>query len=88
MAVILPDSFELALARISIRAGFARDGRGWMLTRQVVPGPPPGETPSVNYWIEMLTATLGQPWRSASGCNAKPPRIARPLSIRPLTRIE
>ncbi len=37
MAVILPNSFELALARISIRAGFARDGRGWMLTR-AVPG--------------------------------------------------
>ena len=63
MAVILPNSFEsalrTALARIPIRAGFARDGRGWMLTRRALPGPSLEKRHQVHYWLEMLAATLG-----------------------------
>ncbi|MGO9058482.1 MAG: lipopolysaccharide heptosyltransferase II [Candidatus Binataceae bacterium] len=63
LAVILPNSFEsalrAALARIPIRAGFVRNGRGWMLTRRAVPGPHLVKRHQVHYWLEMLTSTLG-----------------------------
>ncbi len=63
LAVILPNSFEsalrAALARIPIRAGFVRNGRGWMLTRRAVPSPQLIKRHQIHYWLEMLTATLG-----------------------------
>lgn len=63
LAVILPNSFvsalRVALARIPVRAGFAGDGRGWMLTRSAVAGPALAKRHQVHYWLEMLTVTLG-----------------------------
>ena len=62
LAVILPNSFvsalRIALAGIPVRAGFACDGRGWMLTRRAVPGVELMKRHQVHYWPEMLKATL------------------------------
>jgi heptosyltransferase-2 len=63
LAIVLPNSFvsalRVALARIPVRAGFARDGRGWMLTNRAAPGAQLMEQHQVYYWPEMLKATLG-----------------------------
>lgn len=58
-AIILPNSFDSALpaflARIPVRIGFARDGRGWMLTHGIAPVRP-GETPPHQsfHYLELL----------------------------------
>jgi heptosyltransferase-2 len=58
-ALLLQNAFEAAwLARragIPERIGYARDGRGWLLT-QPVPVPQPGEIPphEANYYLELL----------------------------------
>jgi heptosyltransferase-2 len=63
LAVVLPNSFvsalRVALAGIPVRAGFARDGRGWMLTRRVTPDAQLMRRHQVHYWLGMLKATLG-----------------------------
>jgi heptosyltransferase-2 len=59
MAVLLPNSFESAAlvfaAGVPRRIGYARDGRGWMLT-DAVPCPEPGEIPRHEryYYPELL----------------------------------
>jgi heptosyltransferase-2 len=63
MAVVLPNSFvsalRVALARVPIRVGFARDRRGWMLTRRATPPRDLMTTRhQVHYWLAMLKATL------------------------------
>ena len=58
-AVLLPNSFESALvvrlARVPVRVGYRRDGRGWLLTHDV-PIPKPGEIPRHErfYYLELL----------------------------------
>jgi heptosyltransferase-2 len=58
-AVLLPNSFESALvarlARVPMRVGYRRDGRGWLLT-QAVPVPKAGEIPRHErfYYLELL----------------------------------
>lgn len=58
-ALLLPNSFEAAavafLARIPNRLGYARDGRGWLLTQSVEP-PPKGSIPAheVFYYLELI----------------------------------
>ncbi|MBM3725653.1 MAG: lipopolysaccharide heptosyltransferase II [Acidobacteria bacterium] len=58
-AVILPNSFDSALpaflARIPVRIGYNRDGRGWMLTH-AIPPPAPGAIPAHQsfYYLELL----------------------------------
>ena len=58
-AFLLPNSFDAALqvwlARIPERIGYARDGRGWLLTR-AVPRPQPGDIPRHErfYYLELL----------------------------------
>ncbi len=63
LAVVLPNSFvsalRVTLAGIPVRAGFVRDGRGWMLTNRAVPQGQLIKRHQVNYWPEMLKATLG-----------------------------
>jgi len=58
-AFLLPNSFDAALtawlARIPERIGYARDGRGWLLTRAVA-RPEPGDIPRHErfYYLELL----------------------------------
>jgi len=58
-AVLLQNAFESAalvrLARVPIRIGYARDGRGWLLTHPI-PVPTKGETPPHQrfYYLELL----------------------------------
>jgi heptosyltransferase II len=58
-AVLLPNSFESALvvrlARVPVRVGYRRDGRGWLLTN-AVPVPKRGEIPRHErfYYLELL----------------------------------
>ncbi len=63
LAVILPNSFvsalRVALARIPMRVGFARDGRGWMLTHRATPDRELMNRHQVHYWLGILKATLG-----------------------------
>jgi heptosyltransferase-2 len=62
LAVVLPNSFvsalRIALAGIPIRAGFVRDGRGWMLTNRAASDPELIKRHQVYYWLAMLKATL------------------------------
>lgn len=59
LAVLLQNAFQAALiaaaARIPHRLGYARDGRGWLLT-EPVPVPQAGEIPrhEVFYYLELL----------------------------------
>lgn len=58
-ALLLPNSFEAAavafLARIPHRVGYARDGRGWLLTQAIEP-PRAGGIPAheVYYYLELI----------------------------------
>jgi heptosyltransferase-2 len=58
-AILLTNSFDSALgvrlAGIPVRIGYARDGRGWLLTEAVAP-PLPGEIPRHErfYYLELL----------------------------------
>jgi heptosyltransferase II len=58
-AVLFQNAFEAAWlvwrAGIAERIGYARDGRGWLLT-QSIPTPKPGETPAHEcyYYLELL----------------------------------
>ena len=59
VAFLLPNSFDAALtawlARIPERIGYARDGRGFLLTR-AIPRPEPGDIPRHErfYYLELL----------------------------------
>ncbi len=63
LAIVLPNSFVSALrvrlAGIPARAGFARDGRGWMLTHRTAPDAQLLKKHQVYYWLAMLEGTLG-----------------------------
>jgi heptosyltransferase-2 len=63
LAVLFPNSFVSALrvrlARIPVRAGFAIDGRGWMLTNRAALTPDLNRLHQVHQWPAMLKATLG-----------------------------
>ena len=63
LAIVFPNSFEsafwLRVAGVPRRAGFARDGRGWLLSHKAVPSRQVLEQPQVHYYLEMLSRTLG-----------------------------
>ena len=84
-AILLQNAFEAAaiayLAGIPERIGYARDGRGFLLTR-AIPVPKPGEIPRHErfYYLEMLRRAgiideLPQTTRSA--WKALPPHAPR-----------
>ncbi len=62
LAVIFPNSFvsalRIRLARIPVRAGFATDGRGLLLTNRATPDPGLMSQHQVHDWPAMLKATL------------------------------
>jgi heptosyltransferase-2 len=62
LAVIFPNSFvsalRIRLARIPVRAGFARDGRRLLLTNRATPEAGLMNQHQVYYWPAMLKATL------------------------------
>lgn len=63
LAILFPNSFDSALwpflARIPRRAGYARDGRGLLLTDKTRPTPEILETHQVHYYLHLLRETLG-----------------------------
>ncbi len=63
MAVLLPNSFESAFwtwrARIPVRVGYARDGRGLLLTHRLRPSHRILEAHQVHYYLFLLRETLG-----------------------------
>jgi heptosyltransferase-2 len=63
LAVLLPNSFESAFwtwrARIPARAGYARDGRGLLLTHKLRPSHQILEAHQVHYYLHLLRETLG-----------------------------
>jgi heptosyltransferase II len=83
LAVVLPNSFvsalRVALAGIPVRAGFARDGRGWMLTNRARPDAQLMKRHQVHYWLEMLKRTLG--------VESDPKQIAPEVAQRHLERM-
>lgn len=63
LAVLFPKSFEAALwpalARVPRRAGFASDGRGWLLTDKTLRPPELMERHQAHDYLFMLHRTLG-----------------------------
>jgi heptosyltransferase II len=63
LAVIFPNSFRSALwammARVPRRAGYATDGRGFLLTDRTVPKPPAMVGHQRLYWLGMISDALG-----------------------------
>jgi heptosyltransferase-2 len=63
LAVIFPNSFRSALwmmlAGVPRRAGYATDGRGFLLTNRTVPNVSVQERHQRFYWLEMVSDTLG-----------------------------
>ncbi len=63
LAVLFPNSFEAALwaalGGAANRAGFSRDGRGFLLTYRVRPTPQVLAAHHVHYYLEMLRQTIG-----------------------------
>jgi len=63
LAVLFPNSFDAALwaalGGVINRAGFSRDGRGFLLTHKSRPTPEVLATHQVRYYLEMLHQTLG-----------------------------
>lgn len=71
LAVLLPNNFEsallAALARIPCRAGFSRDGRGWLLTHRARATREVLELHQASYFLSMLEGTLGIPAEPVDG---------------------
>lgn len=88
ICVLFPNSFDSALwptlARVPVRAGFARDGRGFLLTNRVKPGPAILEVHQVYYYLDMLRRTLGV----AGDPTAYEPDVAAPARERMETFLE
>jgi len=71
-AILLQNAFQAALmarmARIPVRIGYARDGRGFLLSDAVAPVPPTVYGHQVYYYLQLLFR---------AGLTAKPPSDAR-----------
>lgn len=63
LAILFPNSFSsalwMAMAKVRDRAGYARDGRGPLLTRKATPSIEALRGHQVHYWLEMVRDTLG-----------------------------
>ncbi len=63
LAVIFPNSFDsalwAALSGVTHRVGFARNGRGFLLTRRAVLTPEAIANHQAHYYLDMLRQTLG-----------------------------
>lgn len=63
LAILFPNSFQSALwatlGGVRRRAGYATNGRGFMLTDQATPSPDSLQRHQAHYWLGMLRDTLG-----------------------------
>ena len=75
-ALLLQNAFEAAvltrLAGIPVRAGYDRDGRGWLLSHKVAVDPRVSKLHQTYYYMDLLEQLLGCP-RSAQGLEPQPP---------------
>jgi lipopolysaccharide heptosyltransferase II len=74
-ALLFQNAFEAAvltrLAEIPVRAGYDRDGRGWLLSHKVPVDPGVSKLHQTYYYLDLLEQLLGQS-RSAQGLDPKP----------------
>jgi heptosyltransferase II len=75
-ALLFQNAFEAAaltrLAGIPVRAGYARDGRGWLLSHRVTVDPCVSTLHQTYYYLDLLEQWLGRA-RTAQGLKPKPP---------------
>jgi len=74
-ALLFQNAFEAAvlarLAGIPVRAGYDRDGRGWLLSHKVSVDPHVSKLHQTYYYLDLLEQLLGRP-RTAQGLEPKP----------------
>jgi heptosyltransferase-2 len=74
-ALLFQNAFEAAmltrLAGIPVRAGYDRDGRGWLLSHKVAVDPRVSELHQTYYYLDLLEQLVGGP-RTAQGLEPKP----------------
>ncbi|MCI0625072.1 MAG: lipopolysaccharide heptosyltransferase II [Acidobacteria bacterium] len=74
-ALLFQNAFEAAalayLAGIPVRAGYDRDGRGWLLSHKVAMDPRVSRLHQTYYYLDLVEQLLGRP-RSALGVEPKP----------------
>ena len=74
-ALLFQNAFEAAvlarLAGIPVRAGYDRDGRGWLLSHKVAVDPRVSKLHQTYYYLDFLEQLLGRP-RTAQGLEPKP----------------
>ena len=75
VALLFQNAFEAAvlarLAAIPVRAGYDRDGRGWLLSHKVAVDPRVSRLHQTYYYLDLLEQLLGRP-RTAQGLEPKP----------------
>ena len=74
-ALLFQNAFEAAvltrLARIPVRAGYDRDGRGWLLSHRVAIDPRVSKLHQTYYYLDLLEQLLGRA-RTAEGLTPRP----------------
>jgi heptosyltransferase-2 len=75
-ALLFQNAFEAALlarlAGIPVRAGYDRDGRGWLLSHKVAVDSHVSNLHQIYYYLDLLEQLLGRP-RTTKGLKPQPP---------------